>query len=154
MGVKPQIVKRFLRLVKKTSGCWIWIGEVRKNGYGRFYLSARRPVYAHRMSWKVKHGRLRRKDCILHHCDNRRCVRPSHLFLGTRKINNLDMMRKNRVAHGMRHQGRKLDLSQIRSIRRLLADGVTQIEIARKFGVTQPTISDVSRKVTWHRLTA
>lgn len=100
----------FWSQVKKTAGCWIWTGYIRKAGYGAFMYAG---IYqaAHRYSYELHHGPIEGhvpghpelELCVCHHCDNPSCVRPDHLFLGRDKENHEDMVRKGRHAHGPKH---------------------------------------------------
>jgi HNH endonuclease len=81
--------------------CWEWIGPYMSDGYGAFCVDGRR-FRAHRVSWRLANGKVPPGACVLHHCDNRRCVRPSHLFLGARRDNALDKTIKRRVRHSQR----------------------------------------------------
>jgi HNH endonuclease len=85
----------------KRSQCWVWTGPTYKFGYGRF------AGYAHRIAWELTNGPIPEGLFGLHKCDNPPCVRPSHLFLGTRKDNSEDMKRKGRSAVGDRNGMRK-----------------------------------------------
>lgn len=99
----------FWRRVHKTDKCWLWQGPLNRKGYGEaFYQGSNR--LAHRVAWALTHGDMPTL-CVLHKCDNPICVRPDHLFLGTRADNNRDMATKNR--HGLS----KLTLAQVREIR-------------------------------------
>ena len=96
----PEVEQRFWDKVKKTDSCWIWKASYRGNGYGGFRWNGKM-VSASRASWIIKNGEIPRGEgyhglCVLHRCDNRRCVRPDHLFLGTNKDNVLDCWRKGR----------------------------------------------------------
>lgn len=75
--------------------CWEWQGSVNDNGYGGFYYKGRR-VKAHRVSWELSHNASPGTN-VLHECDNPRCVRPSHLFLGSIMDNQRDMIAKGRM---------------------------------------------------------
>ena len=88
--------RRFWAKVQKSDSCWLWTAYRTSFGYGQFGLG-KRLVYAHRISWVLKHGDLDRGKCVLHHCDNASCVNPSHLFLGTLFDNNRDMRIKGRI---------------------------------------------------------
>jgi len=151
----PSVIERFWRLVHKAPGddeCWPWLGEIRDNGYGRFYIETDRPMYAHRASWQISNGVLLPKgEPVRHDCDNRPCARPDHLQRGTTADNNEDMVRRNRVAHGLRHWNRKLSATDLAEICRLLGAGETQRAIGERFNVNQSTISDIATRTTWRR---
>jgi len=94
-----------LRHAKRTpSGCLEYDGPVTGGGYGhlpRYSWASRQPYYtraAHRMVMSMLVGRkLRgRKECALHTCDNRKCIEPEHLFLGTYSDNAIDREQKGR----------------------------------------------------------
>jgi DNA invertase Pin-like site-specific DNA recombinase len=93
---------------------------------------------------------------VCHHCDNRACVRPDHLFLGTPAANTADMLRKGRARGGAKlpprgegHYAAAFKDRDIRRIRRLHASGRhTQRAIADMYGVNQ---SAISRIISGHR---
>ena len=79
------------------SGCWEWQWSVfKQTGYGQFALDPKTPVNAHRMSWELVNGTIPTDMFVLHRCDNRKCINPEHLFLGTQQENMKDMVKKDR----------------------------------------------------------
>jgi hypothetical protein len=79
------------------SGCWEWIGSLRlPSGYA--WTSYRgKPVPAHRLMHTLVKGPVpEEKDCC-HSCDNRKCINPDHLWVGSRQENLLDASSKGRV---------------------------------------------------------
>jgi hypothetical protein len=95
MAGKPQpVAPRFWAKVKVTEYCWLWTGALR-NGYGRFGSPPYR--YAHRVAWELTNGSPGDLK-VLHKCDNPKCVRPDHLFLGTQRDNIRDRAQKGRTA--------------------------------------------------------
>ena len=97
---EPQ--ERILRMSmpEPNSGCWLWLGALR-NGYGRMIVGSRangtrQSASAHRYSYEAFGGNPPRDKYVLHRCDNRMCVNPSHLFLGTHQDNVDDRERKGR----------------------------------------------------------
>ena len=87
---------RFMSRVKKTNGCWYWKGIVNTNLYGSFFAGGLR-IPAHRFSYMVYSGEIADGLCVCHKCDNPPCVNPSHLFLGTKRVNAMDRDLKGRT---------------------------------------------------------
>lgn len=95
---KDELNKIRVRLfdrVKKTRGCWNWTGHTNNHGYGGMRVNGKQER-VHRISYMVHHGKKPTK-WVLHHCDNRRCVKPDHLYEGDRSDNMRDM--KDRKRH-------------------------------------------------------
>ena len=93
-------VERFWMKVEKTESCWLWTAAINKTGYGDFYASRTKHVLAHRFSWVLHYGPVPDGLFVCHHCDNPRCVRPDHLWLGTTQENTADMLKKGRHRFG------------------------------------------------------
>jgi hypothetical protein len=92
---KISSIEEFLKKVSKTDTCWIWIGSFRKKtGYGQFGIASK-TITAHRASWIFHKGEIPKGKLICHHCDNRLCVNPNHLYIGTHKTNALDRVLRN-----------------------------------------------------------
>lgn len=153
-SIDPQI--RFWRQVDKTGDCWVWRGCKTIWGYGKIRLvRPRRTVSAHRFSWQISSGEIPSGLLVLHKCDNRVCVRPDHLFLGTQKDNIQDCIKKGRwpvKAIGRRGRVTNLDEDQARTVRHLYnAERRSQRELATFFKVSRNQISEI---VNMRRLTS
>jgi hypothetical protein len=135
---------RFWLSVKKTpDGCWEWLGAL-SNGYGELkYSGMRSPVLAHRFSWELVNGPVPGDLCVLHLCDNPRCVRPDHLFLGDRTDNHNDMVQKGRQARGAALPHAKLAglADEIRSS--YATGGTTYQALADEHGVSPSAIARI-----------
>jgi hypothetical protein len=95
------MAERFWAKVDKSGDCWLWTGGLASKGYGQVWVGFGKKCLAHRVAWELTHGTLPAHEsyhgiCVLHRCDNPRCVRPSHLFVGTIGDNIRDMHRKGR----------------------------------------------------------
>lgn len=144
---------RFWGMVEKTDGCWLWLGSLRETGYGQFNNDGK-ITRAHRFAYELAYGAIPDDMLVCHHCDNRRCVRPDHLFVGTHKDNMQDCLRKGRYAgvalKGEDQTNAKLTWVAVREMRdRYRGGGVSQPELARQYGVSQAAVNSVLLNKTW-----
>lgn len=139
-----------VRRAASEDGCWLWAGQVDKDGYGRVtYLGEQ--GRAHRKSYELTCGPIPEGLMVLHSCDNPRCVNPKHLSVGTVVDNAADMMSKGRsaVRIGALNTGSKLTERQARLI---FADRRHRTEIAAEFGVSIWTVHDIKSGRSWGHL--
>jgi hypothetical protein len=141
---------RFWRHVAKGPGCWEWLGCRGTTGYGMFGWGSRRPIPtigAHRASYRLNVGPIPAGLCVLHHCDNRGCVRPDHLFLGTKRDNAMDMYQKGRWSCksrvGEANSHAKLSTGDVVEIRQ---STLRPKEIAARFGVTSSCVYCIRKR--------
>lgn len=145
-----------VKIPENKNLCWMWEGMIKSTGYGYIVLnshqknSPRKRIMAHRASYLIHYGKLDDKILICHSCDNRLCVNPSHLWAGTYADNHKDMDQKKRRnrAVGIRIKHAKLNDNIIREIRSNFKS-ISNTELARKYGVSQQTISCVVLNKTW-----
>ena len=142
------VIDRFAEKFRVTPGCWVWTAALGNSGYGHFW-SGTGPIPAHRMSYMLYKGEIGEGLSVLHRCDNRLCVNPDHLFLGTNKENTADMVSKDRQAKGSRLGAAKLNEAQIASIR---ADERSQRKIASEYGVSHTTIGQIKNNQLWRHV--
>lgn len=127
---------RFWGKVDKTSGaasCWIWDGAKTTHGYGCGVYKGR-VLGAHKIAYVLTNGEVPAGMEIMHSCDNRRCVNPAHLSIGTKDDNARDKAAKGRGPKKNPHKLTPDDVREIRGLRGKASSG----EIARRYGITQP----------------
>ena len=147
--------ERFWSKVQRGDGCWPWQGSKNHRGYGSFRGAHRKTTAAHRVAYTLTHGPIPKGLHVMHSCDNRACVNPAHLSLGTPLDNTRDMMRKGRQRPPRGELARKGKLTDQTALfaRALWESGsVTQAEIARRLGVDSATICHVVTRRTWRHI--
>jgi len=132
--------------------CWEWTAGT-TDGYGRFGVNVGsrkfRLELSHRWSWRASKGEIPDSNQVLHHCDNRLCVNPDHLFIGTNNDNVWDKLQKGRGSRGERMGMAKLNEFQVRIIRRLRERRIPNRVMAQIFGVTTATAQKAAARSTW-----
>lgn len=136
--------------------CWNWMGSKDTKGYGKFHSRENgKNIYpgAHRVAYTLTCGKIPSGMFICHHCDNPLCCNPNHLFLGTRKDNIDDMMRKGRGKwmKGEENPNSKLTEKDVDNIFKFRKLGESTIEISWRFGVSQATISAILSGKAYNR---
>ena len=133
----------FWSKVKKTRGCWIWTAGIWRGGYGQARLNGK-SMGAHRAAWTLAFGPIPAGKLVLHRCDNRLCVNPAHLFLGTHKENQEDMTAKGRGRIGRRNGRARLTTDQVGAMRQMYRwTSVTQAALAKRFGVSESCVCHI-----------
>lgn len=136
---KPVKDEFVAHIEKDIGGCWIWQRWFTSNGYGRF--KGRR---AHRVSFEMCKGPLSPSDVVRHTCDNRKCVNPDHLVVGSQKQNMQDAVERNRIASGARNGRTRVSEADVEYIRNN-PDGLSLSQTAEKFGIGVTTASYIRR---------
>lgn len=130
-----------------NSGCWLWLMGISDNGYGKASRN-KYQRYAHRVSFatfKCEPGKMH----VLHKCDNRMCVNPDHLFLGTQQDNMDDMCKKGRSVRGEYKCNSKLSKKDALYIIGIPKEQISHVDMAKRFGVAFQTIADIRSGRTW-----
>lgn len=150
MVITPSVLQRFwskVVIIDDALSCWLWTAFLKPDGYGHLRIGAAME-HAHRVSWVIAYGAIPDGLCVLHRCDVGHCVRPSHLFLGTRTINNVDRDAKgrNNIPAGSHNPNALLKETDILTIRQSTA---TRDELAALFNVSPSTIKSIKGHRSW-----
>lgn len=144
------------KVVRKDTGCWEWSGHITVYGYGLFFFNKVR-IGAHVFSYEFHKGKTGGL-CVCHSCDNRRCVNPEHLWLGTIADNIKDMYAKKRQnpQKGTERPNCKLTDDIVRMMREQYTPGHPEkgaAAFARRFGVSAAVVWYAIRGNRWKHVT-
>jgi len=146
---KERIKHKFESKYKKMpNGCWEWQGSMTVQGYGRMHIFDK-SVKVHRYSYELYKGSILHGKSVCHTCDNRKCVNPKHLFLGTPAENSADMVQKKRSLIGEKNHKSKLTESDVRNIRNEYSEGVCRGDLSDRYGVSEVMIKNIVLGRNW-----
>lgn len=132
--------ERFWSKVNKTDGCWFWTaGTI--GGYGNFNYKSKY-TSAHKFSFFLSGRSLEEGECVLHTCDNRLCVKPDHLYAGTRSKNGEDAAIRGRLKT-------VLSPDKVREARELRCEGLGLQEIADRVSASKEAVRRAIKGESW-----
>lgn len=144
--------RRLWENVDKSDGCWLWTGAVERYGYPIMQRNGK-TVRVHRFIYEMFNSQIPAGMDLCHHCDTPRCVRPDHLFVGTRLDNVRDMVNKGRHCCGANHYQTPLTDQQVLDIRQKYSDGgVTYRQLGSAYRVSPSSIGQIIRRESWRHL--
>ena len=170
MKLTEQQIQKFWSMVDKNGPehpydknlgrCWIWTHTI-VGGYGDFYCNSKH-IRTHRIAYELSHGEIPHDGsphgiCACHSCDNRACVNPQHIFLGTNLDNVRDKQLKGRAisvgVKGEKHWNANLTEEKVKEIRNKYVKGVSKIKkLAVEYGVNATSIYNIVERITWKHI--
>ena len=141
--MNPKQKINFLKKFVPTDAvqCWPWIGAHSKRGYGEVSLNYK-TVWAHRAMWEHVCSAIPKQLDVLHHCDNKSCVNPAHLYLGTDADNARDRVDRGRSSS-------KLSKDDVIAIR---ANAESHSKLAERYGVCVANINGIKQGRYWKHI--
>ena len=147
----PKEIVFWQRVKTSCNECWLWTGakNIKTKKYGRFAHGGQK-VQSHRFAYEFCYGQIPDGLQVCHKCDNGRCVRPDHLFLGTNAENMADKLVKGLQLKGEKVNTAKLSAAQVMEIRS--RKGERPRDLAKEYGVKECTISNILANRIWKHL--
>lgn len=133
-----------------ATGCIEWTRHISDTGYGTLKYKQKQWT-AHRFFWQFQNGKIPHGMIVCHKCDNRKCINPEHLFLGTTQDNVTDKMNKGRFVASIGERSGLSKLTELQ-VRQILEDTRPQTKIAKDFGISQSNVSIIKCRVTWRHV--
>lgn len=131
--------------------CWLWKGAKQRAGYGHFRTPEGKTITSSRFAWVLANGAIPDGMHALHRCDNRACVNPAHIFLGSHTQNMADCKAKGRHTKGEQTKRNKITERQARDV--LAQKGRAKAdELAHTLGVTPGAIHAIWRGDAWSHI--
>lgn len=145
------ISERFWCKVDKNAdgGCWLFTGRLGLNGYSVIGGPSQTTVYGHRWSYEQAKGKIPKGLFVMHTCNNRACVNPEHLSLGTPADNSRHMVACERQTRGEKNPMSKLTNEIVLSIRSRVASGETQKSVRVSMGLSKGHVSSIVNRRQW-----
>jgi len=157
MRDKEKDIENFWAMVKRDNPheCWNWQGVCFHGGYGKLHRRVggkSKNFLAHRYGWELIHGQIGdSKLFVCHKCDNRKCVNPNHLFLGTHQDNMDDMISKGRN-YEIGVKGRRVISNNKISMEiaeQIRGEELPTKELAKKYSLNRSTILRIKKNQIW-----
>ena len=143
------------------TGCRIWLGGKASHShpekcYGEIRVSEPGKTTrwrVHRLMWEINHGDIPANLLVRHFCHTRLCINIDHLGIGTAKDNYEDARKAGRHTHGEIQGSAKMTADQVKEIRRLRDESVSQRKVAKMFGIGRTTVAHIERRESWSHVT-
>lgn len=134
---------------ERQGACLVWTGSLTRSGYGQAYAGDYQYASAHRMAYEHAHGPIAAGLIVRHKCDNRACIEPEHLELGSHQDNMSDMVERQRSLSGERNPAHKLTPEDVAALRGRRTAGESIADLSVAFGISKSQTNRIVRGESW-----